>query len=174
MQHRKLQGFTLIEMVVVVAIIAAMAAILVPVISDELVSSERSHALGDTQRIAAAITQYVKDTRLLPTGPDGDNTINWMFGTGNLPAVNPFDDGDSDALLDYLTDGAANGGAKWNGPYLQEIPEDPWGNAYVVNTHGYFQDGEYVWVLSAGPNGDIDTAVDATAPAGDDIGILID
>ena len=73
MQQRKTRGFTLIEMVVVVAIVAAMAAILVPVISDELVSSEESHALGDCQRIAAAITQYTKDTRYLLSGPQGGN-----------------------------------------------------------------------------------------------------
>src|SRR5262245_8092117 len=62
-------GFTLIEMIVVVAIIAALAAILVPIVSSELADSEQTKALADCQRIAAAITQYIKDTRLFPTGP---------------------------------------------------------------------------------------------------------
>jgi type II secretory pathway pseudopilin PulG len=47
---------------------------------------------------------------------------------------------------------------------------DPWGNAYVVNTGA--QPGDRVWVLSAGPNGRIDTPFRqpsaVAAPAGDD------
>ncbi|MFO0981235.1 MAG: prepilin-type N-terminal cleavage/methylation domain-containing protein [Planctomycetota bacterium] len=175
MHRRNSRGFTLIEMVVVVAIIAAMAAILVPIVADELASSESSKALGDTQRIAAAITQYVKDTRHFPTGPLGNNTVEFLVSDGTVPSPNTFDSGGTKGdLVDYLTNGATNGGSLYKGPYMQEIAADPWGNAYVVNVNGYYSGTENVWVLSAGPNGDLETAVGAAKPAGDDIGVLIE
>src|SRR5262245_29764226 len=42
-------GFTLIEMIVVVAIIASLAAILVPIVSSELADAETTKAVGDCQ-----------------------------------------------------------------------------------------------------------------------------
>ncbi len=63
----------------------------------------------------------------------------------------------------------ANGESGWNGPYLHgEIGPDPWGNRYVINVEflsvnlgGYEVNGvqpkRAVWVLSAGPDGVIDT-----------------
>lgn len=49
------------------------------------------------------------------------------------------------------------------------ITADPWGNGYVVN---YGANRSAVWLLSAGPNGTLETPFDgsATAPLGDDIG----
>lgn len=52
---------------------------------------------------------------------------------------------------------------------------DPWGNQYLVNTSGLVR-GATVWVLSAGPNGIVDTPFDApggSQPAGDDVGARI-
>jgi hypothetical protein len=60
--------------------------------------------------------------------------------------------------------------------------EDPWGNAYVVNSQ-YFPGGSYtgttrhrVFVLSAGPNGTWETAFNDNTTEelkGDDIGTVI-
>src|SRR5262245_13972782 len=171
-RRRNSPGFTFVEMAVVVAIVAAMAAILVPILADELASSEQSHALSDCQRIAAALTQYTRDTRPFPTGPNGNDTLRFLTGTGTVPAANPFDDGEGGLLVQYLANGAANGGASWRGPYLQQVAADPWGNAYVVNVHGYFS-AENVWVVSAGPNGAIYTTATDPTPRGDDIGVLV-
>ena len=41
-----------------------------------------------------------------------------------------------------------------------DVPQDPWGNAYLVNRQ---------LVVSAGPDGMIDTAFGAGSPAGDDV-----
>ena len=173
---KKESGFTLIEMIVTVAIIASLAAILVPIVSSELADTAESRAIGDAQRIGTAVTQYIKDTRIFPTGPGGDNTVEFLISLGNAPGANPMADdaGAQDQLLNFLTDGLANGGALWNGPYLQEASADPWGNQFVVNVNGYYDATEYVWVISAGPDGDIDTDPTDTTLQGDDIGILLD
>ena len=57
----------------------------------------------------------------------------------------------------------------------ESVPIDPWGNCYMVNLAALGA-GEPIWVLSAGPNGIIETpffARGATAPAGNDIGMRI-
>ncbi|HVS73766.1 MAG TPA: type II secretion system protein GspG [Phycisphaerae bacterium] len=46
---------------------------------------------------------------------------------------------------------------KWQGPYVKEVPEDPWGRAYRYVGPG--SDGE-VHVVSAGPDGVFGTADD--------------
>jgi type IV pilus assembly protein PilA len=174
-QHPSKQGgFTLIEMIVVVAIIAALAAILVPIVSSELADSEQTKALADCQRIAAAITQYIKDTRLFPTGPLGNNTVTMLYGAGNAATgTNAFDTGTKATLASYLTNGTTNGGSLWKGPYVQAVNADPWGHQYIVSVKGYYT-SQYVWVLSPGPNGAVDTGLTDTTLQSDDIGIMID
>lgn len=175
LQHpSKQSGFTLIEMIVVVAIIAALAAILVPIVSSELADTEQVKALADCQRIAAAITQYIKDTRLFPTGPLGNNSVTMLFGGGSAPTgTNAFNTGTTAALTGYLLNGTTNGGSLWKGPYMQAVNPDPWGHYYVINVKGYYST-QYVWVLSAGPNGAVNTGLTDTTLQSDDIGIMID
>ncbi|MBI3847552.1 MAG: type II secretion system protein GspG [Planctomycetes bacterium] len=158
----------------VVAIIAALAAILVPIVSSELADTEQTKALADCQRIAAAITQYIKDTRLFPTGPLGNNSVTMLYGGGNAPTgTNAFNTGTTAALSSYLLNGTTNGGTLWKGPYMQSVNADPWGHYYVVNVKGYYST-QYVWVLSAGPNGAVNTGLTDTTLQSDDIGIMID
>lgn len=173
MKQRKNSGFTLIEMIVVVAILVALAGILVPVVSSEMTSSKTGRAIADCNRIAAALNQYIKDTSFEPTGNKGANTYHYLYSQGTIPSSNDFASGSSTTILRFLSKNDF-GGTQWNGPYMQEIAADPWGRAYLVNTHGYFSSSENVWVISAGPDGNVDTAPNATKPGGDDIGILID
>jgi len=169
-------GFTLIEMIVTVAIIGSLAAVLVPIVSTELSGSAEATAQGESRRIGTAVNQYIKDVGLPPTGEAGDEEFEYLVGAGDVPGVNPFadDGGDEGQVSDFLTDGAANGGSQWKGPYLQAVDADPWGNAYLVNVHGFYDDEEYVWVISAGPNGDFDTDPTDASLQGDDLGILVD
>jgi len=61
----------------------------------------------------------------------------------------------------------------WDGPYLPDVTDDPWGYAYIVSVSG-FEGGtkpdNHVWCLSAGVNGIVDTPAWATATRGDDVG----
>lgn len=78
----------------------------------------------------------------------------------------------------------ANSRFLWRGPYMEKISEDAWGNKYLVNiknadpAENTPANSKVVWVLSAGPNGKIETDPSALAdsgalPGGDDIAVRI-
>jgi hypothetical protein len=56
---------------------------------------------------------------------------------------------------------------------MTDVTADQWGNAYITNADGFSVKDAPVWVLSAGPNAQIDTPVLNTVVIGDDIGIRI-
>jgi len=67
---------------------------------------------------------------------------------------------------------AAFGARGWRGPYLSPgIKPDAWGHRYVMNVASWSQRRGALVVLSAGPNGIIDTPFDmpGAAPGGDDL-----
>jgi hypothetical protein len=69
----------------------------------------------------------------------------------------------------------------WRGPYQSSIQADPWGYRYAINIGNMTGAYPAVWVISAGPDGIIQTAFSPTAPAvgttlmasGDDIAYRI-
>lgn len=52
------------------------------------------------------------------------------------------------------------------------MPTDAWGQCFLMNV-GDVPRGGRVWIISAGPNGMIDTPLGASAIAGDDIGAIV-
>jgi hypothetical protein len=69
--------------------------------------------------------------------------------------------------------GESRCGEQWKGPYMRPVPPDPWGRAFVAGVRGYSQPAGRVWVLSAGPNGAIETGPDDAEPVGDDLGVIV-
>jgi prepilin-type N-terminal cleavage/methylation domain-containing protein len=66
------KGFTLIEMVVVLAVIAIPAAILTPTVARNIKASKVTRTINETQVIAAAVASLYKDTGYWPyTGANG-------------------------------------------------------------------------------------------------------
>ncbi|HHT9107155.1 MAG TPA: hypothetical protein ACFYEF_01280 [Candidatus Wunengus sp. YC63] len=69
----------------------------------------------------------------------------------------------------------------WKGPYIATTDkQDPWGHNYLAFVEGAYSarttvDGKknFGWILSAGPNGKIETPVTALTVAGDDVGVVI-
>lgn len=69
------------------------------------------------------------------------------------------------------------GKTAWKGPYLPSVPTDPWGKPFLVNMNKMdpaASTPKASWVISAGPNGTLETAFDqnagvAVSPGGDDI-----
>ncbi len=63
---KKEKGFTLIEIVVVLAIIAVIAAFLTPMLFDYLKESKVGRAKADARNIAAAIANFNRDLQIYP------------------------------------------------------------------------------------------------------------
>ena len=72
------QGFTLIELMIVVAIIGILAAIAIPAYQDYTIRAQVSEGLSLAGGAKAAVTEYYQDRGLMP----GDNK------TAGLPASN--------------------------------------------------------------------------------------
>lgn len=106
------KGFTLIELMIVVIIIAALAAMVVPRLAGRSEQAKIAVAKADiNSNIAMALKLYELDTGSFPTGSEGLNSL--------------------------LTQSAAGtSGGNWSGPYLEKPPIDPWGNVYQYKCPG--------------------------------------
>lgn len=174
----KQKGFTLVEVIVVAGIIAILAGILVPLILKEIDEARITRAYADARSLSTSLIILKKDTGKWPdfNGACNPAAATFIFGSGALPAglaAQGYDQSASIAFDDFLVSDA-NGcyGARWKGPYLAHASEDPWGNAYIMNP-GNFAAGGTVWLLSAGPDGTVDTPLSAATLAGDDVGIMM-
>jgi prepilin-type N-terminal cleavage/methylation domain-containing protein len=198
-------GFTLIELTVVLAVIVTLALILTPSIANFINDSRIARARTDCQTIAAAVVQFYRDSGFFPqwTAAQGGRPgplqarLQVLVTQGNLPLEDQptgWSTGTSDSLVNQLVTNTPGYAMRtvtsqlgWNGPYLSsELQSDPWGNRYLINI-GLIDTSPgvltatgpkaAVWVLSAGPNGIVDTPfsqpVTSAALVGDDIGIRV-
>ena len=91
------KGFTLVELMVVVAIIGILVAIAVPIFGEVTDSAERSAAEGNLRTIDGAIMMYRAQEGQFPEGT-------WNVGN------NGFDDSDLDSVDGYIEDFDPAGG----------------------------------------------------------------
>ncbi|HEY2988020.1 MAG TPA: type II secretion system protein GspG [Candidatus Binatia bacterium] len=197
------RGFTLMEIVVILAVLAILIATLTPTVLKYINDSQLARAKNDVQMISAAMGSIIQDTGQYP-GALAD--ANFLCGPGSVSAAIANGNGWATTLVGAIgvsctltahtatlgnslashlvvndpsedgagTDYTASGNFRWKGPYVQSLNEDPWGNAYQINVSTLTgSNTAATWVISAGPNGVFDTATTATAVAGDDIGIRI-
>lgn len=189
-------GFTLVEVVVVIAVVALLAAIMAPLIAKNIDDAKLARAENESKVIAAALANFYKDVGRWPS-MDAAGSYNGVTQLASGTAANPgttvasngWDSDTSQATIDFLENhlynntpkGAAayptTGRRAWRGPYVNGgVPLDPWGTPYMVNIEATDTSTavEKGFVISAGPNGVMDTteaAVRATTPAGDDIAV---
>jgi len=165
----------MLEALVGLSVLVALSGVLMPAVAEEAGESRRISALADMQSIGEGLARYAQDTLFLPTGVQGRTNVAWLYGPGNIPAGQPFGQGGEGRALDDALLRPAMGGERWAGPYVAGgLAPDPWGNAYLVNADGWLTPQERPMVLSAGPNGVVETAADARAPGGDDLLLLLD
>ena len=97
------KGFTLIELMLVVIIIGALVAMVMPRLTGRGEQARTSAAKADIQaNIATALKLYELDNGNFPSTEEGLNALL------NKPASS----------------------LSWNGPYLEKKPIDPWGREY--------------------------------------------
>ncbi len=65
------EGFTLVELLVVIGIIALLAGILIPTVTTVMKKADTSHAKADLQRIVSAWESYYREYGAWPVGESG-------------------------------------------------------------------------------------------------------
>jgi len=122
--QKRVQGFTLVEMLLVLVILATLAAIVYPKVMGRGEQAKRTAAQAQVASFKTALDSFEVDTGYYPKGK------NWL-----------------NDLIQQPRD--ANG---WHGPYLDNIPADPWGNPYVYECPGKHNPASYD-IYSAGSPG---------------------
>jgi general secretion pathway protein G len=116
-------GFTLLELLVVVAIIGLLAGYVAPRYFGQVGKSEVSAAKAQLDALEKSLDQYRLDTGHYPSNELGLNAL------VQKPPNEP----------------------KWSGPYLRKaVPSDPWGKPYIYKIPG--EKGDYD-LLSYGKDG---------------------
>ncbi len=177
MRSRGQEGFTLIEVIVVAGIIAILAGILVPIIFKEIDESKITRASADVRSISSAMIVFKKDVGPWPT-VDGAcaSGLTLLVGNGNMPAdyaAQGFDDSTGLNFSVPLSTNTAGCYTNWKGPYIALVSADPWGYAYITNAKEFNTPNAPIWILSAGPNGRVETNIASTSVLGDDIGLRL-
>ena len=105
-------GFTLIEMLVVVAIIATLAALVAPAIFRNVGDSKVTAAKSQIELYALALGSYRLDNDVYPSSEQGLEALRARPAGGEPPR-------------------------NWRGPYLsKEVTTDPWGRPYLYIAPG--------------------------------------
>ncbi len=106
------KGFTLIELMIVVVIIVALASMVVPRLSGRTEQAKKAVAKADiSSNIAMALKLYELDNGNFPTTEQGLEALASAPSSAPVPS-------------------------NWNGPYLENVPLDPWGNVYKYKCPG--------------------------------------
>ena len=176
MKRNNSKGFTLIEVIVVAGIIAILASILIPLVLKEIDESRITKAQADVRSILTSIVVFKKDTAQWPNMDNGcAQSVTLLQGDGKVPNLTGmgYDTSVSSSMNDHLPADANSCYNNWKGPYIARVTADPWGNSYIINADGFLIANQPVWILSAGPNGQVETPTFSQTLLGDDIGLRL-
>jgi len=123
-RFRGQDGFTLIEIMVVILIIGLLALMVVPRLRGVADRAKRTKAQADIQELKQALDRYYLDNGSYPTTDQGLQALVAPPSGGRLPS-------------NYE-----------QGGYIEKLPNDPWGNQYF-----YQSDGTTYALKSFGPDG---------------------
>ena len=163
------RGFSGVRLLQALAGILVLTVVAPPGLATLVNRSRIDRAQAEVRRLADAL----QDTGLVDRirGQQADDLLGGPGNAPDAPGVRQWVDGRVGSLSGYVS---------------QPLRSDPWGNRYLVNI-GVLQTGEAdetstepraLWVLSAGPNGLVETPYAASAVSaavvGDDIGARIE
>lgn len=115
-KNKTQNAFTLIELMLVVIIIGALVAMVMPRLTGRGEQARSAAAGADiNSNIATALKLYEMDNGSFPTTEEG-----------------------LDALLNK-----PSSASNWNGPYLERPPVDPWGREYKYGCPGEHRPNDY-------------------------------
>ena len=133
---RNARGFTFIEIMVVVAILAILAALVIPRIMGRTDDAKRTAAKVQIRNIEGALQLYKLDNGVYPSTEQGLKALVEKPSVGVIPK-------------------------KWKiGGYLPKLPEDPWQNPYKYMSPSQRRNaagsplGEYE-IMSLGTDGEV-------------------
>ena len=106
---RSVRGFTLIELMVVLVIIGVLAALIVPNVLNRADDARVTAARTDVNNLMQALKLYKLDNQRFPSADSGLQAL----------VVKP----------------AAGASPNWR-PYLDKLPNDPWGRPYQYANPG--------------------------------------
>ncbi|RYF58852.1 MAG: type II secretion system protein GspG, partial [Comamonadaceae bacterium] len=109
-RFRRARGFTLIELMVVLVIIGVLGALIVPSMIGRADDARVTAARTDVNNLMNALKMYRLDNQRYPTGEQGLR-----------------------ALVERPT--AAPAAPNWK-PYVDKLPNDPWGRPYQYMNPG--------------------------------------
>lgn len=124
---RHARGFSLIEIMVVLVIIAIMASIVAPQILGNQETAQLKKAAVDIQSLESAIERYKLQTNIFPTTEQG------LEALVSEPQIDPMP-------RNYPVQG-----------FIKRLPQDPWGNDYQLISPG---EVGLVDIFSYGPDGE--------------------
>jgi len=125
--NQQRQGFTLVELLLVLVILGVLAAIVIPKFSGRTQQAKMQAAITQISTFRTALDAFEVDNGYYPKGRSGLQDL----------IVQPRD--------------AQN----WRGPYMQtdRVPLDPWGGEYTYECPGKHNPTSYD-IYSAGPPGE--------------------
>jgi general secretion pathway protein G len=133
MNIKKVQGFTLLEVMVVIVILGILASMVVPNLLGSQERANMQKAISDVTALETSLSLYKMDNYDYPTTEQG-----------------------LEALVDQ-TDIEPEPRRFPEEGYIKRLPKDPWGNEYVLLNPG--EQGK-MDVFSVGPDGEAGTEDD--------------
>ena len=123
--HASKNGFSLIEIVIVVAVLSLLAMLAVQAMLKSYRMTQINKAKSDIAKLHDSMKSLIWDTGYWPGGaqPISDKDTDTEFMQ-------------LDAIESSLMENSHNH-PNWDGPYMDYVPRDPWGNSYFLDTKYY-------------------------------------
>jgi len=184
-------GFSVTEVTMILTVMSILSGAAAPAVNDYVEQAKLVRASHDVRTLSVSLARLFNDTAAEKGIEKGWGTYDLLVGAGAVPRVDgrgtepwaaPV--GAAVGLLDdqLITNGAGyaihrrSAASGWRGAYLEQaIGSDPWGQRYAVNMKATKTGGADVVVVSAGPDGVLESLfeVDGLPTRGDDVVSLV-